>query len=79
MPLTEPVIDPTAIFELFRGRYATELLTAAVSHFDLFVRLANHPRSLDELRIDLNLEERPVIVLTTALRAMGPRAISMRA
>lgn len=71
MPLPEPVIDPTAIFELFRGRYATELLTAAVSHFDLFVRLANQPRNLNELRIDLNLEERPVIVLTTALRAMG--------
>ena len=46
MPLPEPVIDPKAIFEFFRGRSATELLTAAVSHFDLFVRLANQPRSL---------------------------------
>ena len=35
-----PQIDPTPIFEHFRGSYATELLTAAVTGFDVFNRLA---------------------------------------
>ncbi len=69
-PLGSPVIDPTSIFEHFRGSYGTELLTAAVAHFDLFGRLAKQPRTLAELQTDLNLAERPAIVLTTALRAM---------
>ncbi len=59
-----PRIDPTPIFDLFRGSYATEILTAAVAHFRLFERL---PLRLSEL----GLAERPALVLTTALRAMG--------
>jgi predicted O-methyltransferase YrrM len=70
-PLSAPSIDPTAIFETFRGIYGSELLTAAIAHFDVFGGLAQQPRSLDELQQDLGLAERPVIVLTTALRAMG--------
>ena len=68
--LTPPVSDPTSIFEFFRGSYGTELLTAAVAHFDLFGRLATQSRTLAELQADLSLAERPVVVLTTALRAM---------
>lgn len=68
--LIPPVSDPTSIFELFRGSYGTELLTAAVSHFDLFGRLARQPGTLVELQADLNLAQRPAVVLTTALRAM---------
>lgn len=68
--LAPPVSDPTSIFELFRGSYGTELLTAAVAHFDLFGRLARQSRTLGELRADLDLAERPAVVLTTALRAM---------
>ncbi|QDU39297.1 Demethylspheroidene O-methyltransferase [Maioricimonas rarisocia] len=66
-----PRTDPTPIFEHFRGSYGTEMLVAAVAHFDLFGRLARLPRTLEELQQDLNLAERPAIVLTTALRAMG--------
>jgi len=69
-PLTAPITDPTSIFEFFRGSFGTDLLTAAVSHFDLFGRLAKRPCSLAELRAELGIEERPAIVLTTALRAM---------
>jgi predicted O-methyltransferase YrrM len=69
--LTPPTIDPTPIFEHFRGHYATELLTAAVCHFDLFGRLARSPRTLRELASDLSLLDRPATVLTTSLRAMG--------
>src|SRR5258708_7703603 len=66
-----PNLDPTPIFEHFRGSYSTELLTAAVSAFNLFGRLANGPRSEDDLRREIGLELRPSVVLFTALKAMG--------
>lgn len=69
-PLKPPTTDPTSIFEFYRGSYGTDLLTAAVSHFDLFGRLAKHPRTLAELKVELGIAERPAIVLTTALQAM---------
>ena len=68
--LHPPPIDPTAIFELFRGSYGTELLTAAVAHFDLFSKLSSGPRTFETLRAELNLAPRPMNVLITALRAM---------
>jgi predicted O-methyltransferase YrrM len=71
MLLPEPATDPTPIFELFRGSYATELLTVAASEFDLFRRLSARPKSFDELRGEIGLAERPTNVLFTALRAMG--------
>lgn len=66
-----PTTDPTPIFEHFRGSYGTELLTAAVAHFNLFGLLADEPRSFDDLRSALGIAERPAVVLVTALRAMG--------
>lgn len=66
-----PTIDPTPIFELFRGSYATELLTAAVCHFNIFGQLAGTPRTRAELAADLAISDRAAVVLTTALRAMG--------
>ncbi len=70
-PLTAPEIDPTPIFELFRGSYGTELLTAAVAHLNLFGVLADGPLAFDALRERLGLQRRPAIVLITALRAMN--------
>lgn len=69
--LSPPNTDPTLIFELFRGTYATELLTAAVTHFHLFECLGSAPQTDDDLRQQLDLAERPFVVLITALRAMG--------
>jgi len=69
--LPPPVIDPTPIFEHFRGNHATELLAAAVCHFNLFGRLAAGPRTRVELAGDLGLADRPTVVLTCALAAMG--------
>lgn len=68
--LQHPQVDPTPIFEHFRGSYGTELLVAAYAEFDLFRRLAERPRSRAELSTDLALAERPTQVLVTALRAM---------
>ena len=70
-PLHAPTTDPTPIIELFRGNYATELLTAAVAHFDVFGRLARGPRTESDLRTDFGLAPRPATVLFTALRAFG--------
>ncbi len=69
--LRTPRTDATPIFEIFRGNYATDLLAAAVGHFDLFTRLARQAQTLNELRRDLELAERPALVLLTGLRAMG--------
>lgn len=74
MPLSallRPASDPTAIFEHFRGHYATELLTAAVSAFNLFGLCSQGPRSPEAFRNELSLDQRPFVVLTTALRAMN--------
>lgn len=71
-PLALPDTDPTPIFEAYRGSYSTELLTAAVAHFDVFGRLSRSgPRSPDDLARDLGLAPRPATVLLTALRAMS--------
>jgi SAM-dependent methyltransferase len=69
-PLARPEVDPTLIFEHFRGSYGTELLTAAVAHLGLFQRLADEPLSFDTLREQLGLSERAAVVLFTAIRAM---------
>jgi hypothetical protein len=73
--LPTPPRDPAPLFELFRGSYSTELLTAAITPFDVFGRLARQPRTQLELQHDLGLAERPVAVLITALRAFGLLAL----
>ena len=69
--ITPPETDPTPIFELFRGSYATELLTAAVAHLGVFRHFLSGPISEADLRSRLRLEERPATVLLTALKAFG--------
>ena len=72
-PLTlhPPRLDPSPIFEVFRGNYGTELLTAAIADFKVFGKLAAGPLAGDALRRELGLAERPAVVLLTALRAFG--------
>lgn len=64
--------DPTPIFELFRGSYGSELLTAATGELDVFGRLARSgPRTPGDLAAEIGIGRRPAAVLFTALRAMG--------
>ncbi len=70
-PLTSPALDPTPIFDMVRWSYGSELLAAAVSHFDLFTLLAKNPLSFEEIAQALNLSARSTNVLVVALRAMG--------
>jgi predicted O-methyltransferase YrrM len=69
--LHPPVLDPAPIFEIFRGNYAMELLTAGVAHFGLFDALANGPLPASELQQRTGLAERPFVVLLTGLKALG--------
>ncbi len=66
-----PRTDPTPIFEMFRWRYASNLLTGAVAHFGLFDLLSGGPLPDEVLRDKLELQQRPFLVLVTALKAMG--------
>ncbi|MEE3220624.1 MAG: hypothetical protein VX257_10190 [Planctomycetota bacterium] len=69
--LQPPADNPTQIFEIFRGSYGSELLTAATAHFNVFGMLAREPLTLAQLCERLKLAARPAIVLTTALAAMN--------
>ncbi len=69
--LNPPATDPTPIFEHFRGSLGSELLTAAVAHLDFFGKLSGGAIPSAELRASLGLADRPFLVLTTALKAMG--------
>jgi SAM-dependent methyltransferase len=69
--MTAPRLDPTPLFELYRGNYGSELLTAAVAHFRIFDHFTGGARTAEELRSALGLESRPATVLLTALRAFG--------
>jgi predicted O-methyltransferase YrrM len=62
--------DPTPLLEHYRGCYGTQLLVAAVAHFDLFRLLAKGPYPERELQQRLQLADRPCQVLLTALAAM---------
>jgi ubiquinone/menaquinone biosynthesis C-methylase UbiE len=69
--MSPPPDDPSPLFELFRGSYATELLTAAVCHFDVFRRLKDKWQTREQLTKALKISDRASHVLVTALRAMG--------
>ncbi len=69
--LNAPDSDPTALFELSRAHYASDLLNAAVHHLKVFALLVQRPLTMAETRERLGLAERPAMVLFTALRAMG--------
>ena len=67
--LNAPQIDPTPIFEFFRGSYGSQLLTAAVAHFNIFGTLAESSMTFEQLQDSLGLAPRPTRVLLTALQA----------
>ncbi len=69
--IVAPQTDPTPIFEAFRGSLATELLTASIAPLGVYAKLAGGPMDAEALRDALALADRPFVVLTTALKAMG--------
>jgi SAM-dependent methyltransferase len=69
--LAPPSIDPTPLFDLVRGNFATELLAAAACHFDLFTKLDQRSQTREQLAETLGISLRAVHVLVTAMAAMG--------
>ncbi len=70
-PMTVPQIDPAPVFELFRGNYATELLTASVVHFNIFEEIGPNRIDGEILRNKLGFHKRSWNVLLTSLKAFG--------
>ena len=70
LQLLPPASDPAPIFEIFRGNFAMELLTAAVAHFGVFEALAAGPMAPGDLRRNIGLGERQFIVLMTGIKAL---------
>lgn len=70
-PMVSPKHDPAPIFELFRGNYATELLTVAVVHLNVFEEIGLGSVESEILRGKLGLEKRAWIVLVTGLKSFG--------
>ncbi len=70
VPSRLPSLNPASLFEHYRGQYATTVLVAAVSEFNVFGHLAGGPLDFTQLLARTGLAERPLQVLLTALRAM---------
>jgi SAM-dependent methyltransferase len=66
-----PSADPTSIYRYRDGLYASDLLTAAISHLDFFTWLNAHPSDLTAVCRALDLRERPTDVMLTLFTAMG--------
>lgn len=69
--LQSPSTDPTSIYRYRDGLYASDLLTAAISHLDFFTWLNEHPSDLTAICRALDLRERPTDVMLTLFTAMG--------
>lgn len=65
------MLDLAPITRYFRAKAGSDLLVAAVHHFHVFEELKKGPLSIDELKRNLGLEDRPAMVLFPALCAMG--------
>ena len=60
-----PATDPTSVYRYRDGLYAADLLTAAITEFDLFTWLAAHPSDLATLCRHFGITERPTDVMLT--------------
>lgn len=66
-----PQTDPVEIYRYRDGLYAVDLLTAALTEFDFFTWLAEHPASLPVICAGLRIEPRPADVMLTLFVADG--------
>ena len=60
-----PATDPTSVYRYRDGLYAADLLTAAITEFDLFTWLASHPSDLPTICQHFGLTARPTDVMLT--------------
>ena len=64
-----PVTDPTSIYRYRDGLYAVDLLTAAITEFDFFTRLAAQPADHAAICRALGTAARPTDVMLTLFMA----------
>jgi predicted transcriptional regulator len=69
--LNIPATLPAKIFALREGSFATDLLIAAVSHFDFFNWLDKSPADIDTVCKSLGIKKRPTDVMLTLFKAYG--------
>jgi len=66
-----PLTDPVEIYRLRDGFYATDLVAAALVHFDFFTWLSEHPAAKLTICRELQITERPTDVMLTLFAALG--------
>jgi SAM-dependent methyltransferase len=66
-----PQTDPLEIYRYRDGLYAVDLLTAALTEFDFFTRLADHPSDEAGICAALGTAHRPTDVMLTLFAANG--------
>jgi predicted O-methyltransferase YrrM len=66
-----PRTDPLEIYRYRDGLYAVDLLTAAITEFDFFTWLADHPADHATICRSLNIAHRPTDVMLTLFGANG--------
>src|SRR5437867_4192786 len=66
-----PDTDPIEIYRLRDGFYATDLVAAALVHFDFFSWLARRPADLPAICRELQIAPRPADVMLTLFAALG--------
>ena len=66
-----PQTDPLEIYRLRDGFYATDLVGAALVHFDFFSWVAEHPSDAATICRELQITARPTDVMLTLFAALG--------
>ncbi|MBX7123954.1 MAG: hypothetical protein K1X42_17645 [Opitutaceae bacterium] len=66
-----PLTDPIEVYRYRDGLYASDLVTAALTEFDLFTWLSEYPSDLPTLCGELGIVERPADVMLTLFTANG--------
>ena len=67
----QPSTDPASIYRYRDGLYAVDLLTAAITEFDLFTWLGAYPSNLSQICRNFGIVERPTDVMLTLFTAMN--------
>ncbi len=66
-----PATDPTPVYRHRDGLYAVDLLTAAITEFDFFTWLADHPSDQETIQRHFGFTARPTDVMLTLFVASG--------
>lgn len=66
-----PKTSPELIFRLRESAFANDLFITAISHFDFFNFLKEHPSDFNGISKSLNIRKRPLDVMLTLFKAYG--------